>query len=618
MTTGSPSGANYLRKTFLCLFFAAFLVGMWGFLLEHYSGLNAFYACLQLIVLNVTFEPPWEAVRWQLQIARFFLPLFTGITVVLVCFEFIQKSILHVKIYFSPAKNIFIGVGKTTFTIASLLPPSTSIVVLLPVNELHSVSMKFGRDILFLDVDIDKVPHYYGLLFVKEALNIYLCTGDTRKNIEIAERLVSVLHTGSEQKHLPGVIIETDDMLPSTFIPYRQSFLEYRKRGDIVWLNANAQAARSLLMRHPPASIPTTTLAHRVHIGVVGLGVFARELVLHCIRQGVHVRDEPLHISIFSPDADAFRQFLECYPILMPHGENDLLSGMLPLVTLSHIPFPSSSESLVAPLRAAEAGHGPMQAIYIAEEDDYRCLDICVSALQANCVNNSTAEVTACIAGEVFSSVVEVERLLEAKKIPHASLHIFHRQQDLFYRDEAYPGHRVDTMGIMIHAAYSCVAQSRGEDLETLFTTQFPQACRAAQAEWLQLDEDFRRSSRHAADHLFVKLRELGFRLDRREQSAEDARAAFFALKQAIEERMTLLTQLEHRRFCVERLLDGWVPTSGESVKPLRINKTLTPFHHLDAHERSKDEIIIRALPFILIHYCEATGFHLHRPHIPD
>lgn len=603
--------ASRSKVFFIFLLVATYFLGVWGFIRQGHSWLNAFYTCLQLIVLNVGFHAK-ETLVWQLQISRFLLPLFTAMTIVLVFFKLTRKIIMYAKIYVSREKNIFVGSSKTVYAIVSTLPLSASIVIFLIKNMPHLQAQGFRRDVLMLD--IEKIPDHHEILFAREAHNIYLCTGDTDTNIAAAERLASALVAGSARpdRSLPGIIIETGDKPTSSFIPCRQSFLEYGKRqGNIVWLNTCSQAARSVFMRHPPVSQPSTTLEHPVHIGIVGFGPFAQELVLHSIRQGVYAQGVPPHITIFSSDTEAFQRFLGRYPILELSGEENLLSGMLPLATFSHVSFPVASACPITPLEAVEAQHGPMQAVYVAEEDDYCCLDASVKMLQAVYLCSGKAALVACISGNIFPSSEELELLFEARKIPRFMLHVFHRQQDLFERGEAYPGYHADTMGIMIYAAYSCVANGGESDLDALFAIPFDQACQTAQQEWFQLNEEFRRSSRYAADHLFVKLRELGFCLKRCEQSVEDAQKAFSALKQAIDEQIVLLMQLEHRRFCIERLLDGWLPAS-KSVKPLYINKTLIPFDRLEAHERDKDEAIIRAFPFILRRYCKATGLRLH------
>jgi hypothetical protein len=83
--------ADNSKKIFIYLFIATYFIGVWVFLLQDYSLINAFYTCLQLIVLNVSFDPQ-EIPIWQLNISRFLLPLFTIITIVLVFLNFFMKK----------------------------------------------------------------------------------------------------------------------------------------------------------------------------------------------------------------------------------------------------------------------------------------------------------------------------------------------------------------------------------------------------------------------------------------------------------------------------------------------------------------------------------------------
>jgi hypothetical protein len=76
---------------------------------------------------------------------------------------------------------------------------------------------------------------------------------------------------------------------------------------------------------------------------------------------------------------------------------------------------------------------------------------------------------------------------------------------------------------------------------------------------------------------------------------------------------LTKLMKLEHRRFVVERLVDGWLPTdpvasdnAEESKrrtkrnKALRLNETLVPYDKLPEDQKLKDRLIIECIPKIL------------------
>jgi len=77
---------------------------------------------------------------------------------------------------------------------------------------------------------------------------------------------------------------------------------------------------------------------------------------------------------------------------------------------------------------------------------------------------------------------------------------------------------------------------------------------KAAEIVWRHLSESARDANRHAADHVLVKRR------------CRDA------LRRVVDDEaiVRMLSEVEHRRWCAEKLLDGWEPLSGEHAERWR------------------------------------------------
>jgi hypothetical protein len=116
---------------------------------------------------------------------------------------------------------------------------------------------------------------------------------------------------------------------------------------------------------------------------------------------------------------------------------------------------------------------------------------------------------------------------------------------------------------------------------------------------WEQLPEQFRISNRRAADHVDVKLTQLGLSM---------ARADAPRLLELSPEEIELLARLEHRRWLIERRLLGW--THGDTRDDAqRRNPLLLEWERLSEEARTRNREAIGALPEILAR----AGFEIRR-----
>jgi hypothetical protein len=107
---------------------------------------------------------------------------------------------------------------------------------------------------------------------------------------------------------------------------------------------------------------------------------------------------------------------------------------------------------------------------------------------------------------------------------------------------------------------------------------------------WPELAEQFKMSSRREADHITIKLAQAGFTI------AETESPAIFKFSHAD---LRLLAQLEHRRWTIERLLQGW-KYGKKRDDALRLNPFLVDWEELPAGEHKANVAAIAALPEIL------------------
>jgi hypothetical protein len=119
-------------------------------------------------------------------------------------------------------------------------------------------------------------------------------------------------------------------------------------------------------------------------------------------------------------------------------------------------------------------------------------------------------------------------------------------------------------------------------------------------------------SSRLSADHSAVK----DALIANLEDKGTNKRRTVDLTQDEVEQNLIFLAELEHRRFLVERLIEGWLPlaTDGSHSSDgsasglnyskqkslLRLNTTLVSYSHLPEAEQTKILPSIRALPKLI------------------
>ena len=118
---------------------------------------------------------------------------------------------------------------------------------------------------------------------------------------------------------------------------------------------------------------------------------------------------------------------------------------------------------------------------------------------------------------------------------------------------------------------------------------------------WLDDKEWGRESNRQTADHMAVKMALMGCGMD------DEGLKRFGEILDRDETAMEILAELEHRRWCAERLLGGWLPPSSKdtecsngTLKGFRRNKCLFPYEKLPQGEKQKDHAMILKIPKLL------------------
>lgn len=607
---------NILHALFaVTIFLVFYLLALCGLTLNDRCLLDAAYEALQMVVMNADLHENSVDMNWQLQVSRFALPLFAAFSIIALIFKIAGQQVCYLKHAVRPRKNVFLGAGRMACGIINSLDKDTSIVA-IDINIYHSYALSIrerpksillqgnARDIRILKrLRLNKVD------------NIYVFTGDDNLDLDIASKVVSLI---SKKKHKgPRLIVDIEDKSLRRIAGHIPVFQKYRENGGgIIWFSAKSLAVRKMLIEYPPITISSQKFNEPVHIGVVGLGDFAKETVLQLIRHCVYLKEHPLLISIFDNDGSQFQEFVARHPVLDSTQNDPAYGGHSPIADIRFYHYDTSSTSPSVIRKSLEDRKDtPFSRIYVTGKTNFSCIDTSYRIKQCLLTLKENADLICCLP-ELKDDTIKIKHDDFNNQKIYNDIIFYQIMKDILGNKEQYPGEMADRIGMMIHAAYDVIFNNiNSKVIPKTFEKDFiDKYNNLKDGEWIKLNDFQQWSSRHSGDHIFVKLREIGFSLEPRSNTSTlpESEVTIVELEKAIKENLESLKINEHKRFCMERLVDDWL-YNRKNDKAMQINKTIVKFEDLDKQEHAKDVAIIKALPLIVKMYIDTNQFKLVR-----
>ena len=166
-------------------------------------------------------------------------------------------------------------------------------------------------------------------------------------------------------------------------------------------------------------------------------------------------------------------------------------------------------------------------------------------------------------------------------------LHAFGMKEDIY------------TWDVLLHESEDRLARALHEDYWR--QRQHSGAPVAENPAWQELRDDFKESNRHAADHLPVKLRALGYH----EAPLQPERERVLKFE---DHEISLLAKMEHARWCAERWLANW-EHAPKTDRAKKLSCALCQWDALPSDEQKKDPEQVNAIFRVL----EQIGHGIYR-----
>ena len=318
------------------------------------------------------------------------------------------------------------------------------------------------------------------------------------------------------------------------------------------WLEPGRTAARLLLARWPLHRSMDPPAGQRPHLLLAGFGPFAQAFLLHALRIGQYGEQPPL-VTLAADAPERWREWIAarhpqagaCADLRFTVLETPDLDTDWPLTMVTvcdHEPAAGVGLARALVARAAEQGASPLMLLVADGE------------WPANWVSGELSD-------------------WDGQLVPVAPLRL------AFSREVLLEG-RDDALAAVIHEHYRDTSAAQGRD---------PAAAPSGRP-WPELATSYRDANRHQADHLWAKLAVTDCR------AVPEELVESFAFAPAEVERLAII---EHRRWAVERWLDGWryAPQRDNAQK---LHPQLIPYADLTDAMQDLDRFAVRLVPALL------------------
>jgi voltage-gated potassium channel Kch len=353
--------------------------------------------------------------------------------------------------------------------------------------------------------------------------------------------------------------------------------------------------ARQIMLAHPPYLLARAMAAQKQHIVLIGFGSVGQALLREFLITSVSRGPSEMMVTAIDPRMEQLASdFLARHPGLGAQVDIQLLSGDVRQdagTVLQALAQRRTMSEICAVYVSIDDAHLPLSA-GLAIKDRASRLDLFRAPIFL-CADHGAglAQVRQGI-GVIGAPSADAKQASEREKLAQVeSLLCELRLVSFGSWSDAFDGAglwepQLDGQARRLHETY-----------EKLVQAAKPGDGSSANP-WSGLSDEFRASNRRAAAHIRAKADAAGFDLNgwlaepaggRRVHELPPARDVFLLNNAGFMEQMG---ELEHRRWMIDRLLNGWKYGAVRDNRA-RLHPDLRPFNELDPNTKGKDDNVI-------------------------
>lgn len=468
----------------------------------------------------------------------------------------------------------------------------------------HS-TIEHGAHVLRLEGDLYDVRFWRNDVCVQRAAKVIVMAGEISENIRLKAVLQKALEPFPRATPLPVYLDSLDSHLKRGI---GRLWPEGTSGGvNLRYFNRYEIMARLLAMKHPLPAALVEEAALPEHYIIVGFGQFGQNVLLKLVKMGQQV------VRRQTPDGPVFEVCKPRVTIVDRRGQK----AVEPFERL----YPDFGKTCTWDVIEADIADKKFLDLTFLKPEDApaRCSLVFCLESEALVVTTILMMLDICVSEEkdvdgiYFRSArpdgvgpmlrERWEQLLRERReqiaphsgpVPHLPIITFASDAEVFSEDVVL-NLSLDLMAEQVHNTWLGIATVN------IDPNNPPPAANKA---WAQLTEEEREGNREPADHMWAKVRTIGYELQPVPFAEKDASHRATAHDSAglaadIEAHMEDLASSEHYRWMAWRLINGW--SYGEKRDNERkLHPNMVSYEKLTKPEKDKDRVIVRLIPQLL------------------
>ena len=535
---------------------------------EHTSFISALYHTIQLFALHSPHFPC--EINMKLDVARC---LGAGVFFYAGFEVFGTKFYEQIRLFmlcFNKNHIIICGLGRRGLQLVKSCKGNGDKVVVIEkdgANDFVRVCRELGIIVLVGDATDKKLLNKAG---VHKARYLVAISDRDGTNVEIAvhtHQLVGNTRAArAEDFHCRVHIV--DSGLRAAFKEHRVSTEKFGSFA-LSTFDIYENTARLLFNEHPLdyASIPAHD-PRTVHLIIVGFGQMGEAMLLQSARVGHYAGGRRLRATVIDHEAHKRER---CFYHRHTTFEQ--------VCDVTFLEMEAEDRRTVQTLEELCKDRNSLVTLAVCFDDDARSLSFALSMLSI--VSEYKVPIRVRMAEEGGLATLLPERDGQKQDNGPKMVHIFGTTAHTCTRDMVIDD-ELDKLARKIHNDYVADMKKQGK------TPKEKPAMRA----WESLDEDYIDSNRRQADHIRVKLRAIGCYSTKEAAGAQPVTGF-------TDEEVKLMAEMEHRRWCADRILAGW--KLGDKNDPIqKTNPNLKEWNLLDEGTREYNCKTVLNIPHLL------------------
>jgi voltage-gated potassium channel Kch len=554
------------------LVIATLILGIFGFWnLDNSQSLsNIIYNVMRLFILDNEFT---GTIPLELEIARFMAPSLLAYAGLKAFLLFFQENIQVFRLKYFKNHVVICGLGEKGFYLAQDFINNGNDVVIIEKDSKNEFlpSIVLKKAIIIVGDATDKELLQEARVHFSDSI-IIVC-GDDGVNVEIAVHAYNLVNSQTlklgDSTTKVKCYVHLVNLNLRAILKRHAIFTNPQDVYELDFFNSYENAARLLFRKYPIdriASINPST--DQIHLIVIGLGKMGQNILIQAAKVCQYATSSKIRITVVDREAEmkvnSFKRFNPHFTKVVDlyHEKLDVLSpNMARAAFLNDVNSPSITIFII-------------------------------------CLNNDAIGLTTAL---TLSKSFENEKTpILVRMEDYAGLATLLYEYDFVKEHPIYPfGMTRDIVSreILLKESLDSLAKiMKYEDDFEKTATYIPDDLEPIIDSWASLSDNVKESTRHQADHLEIKLRNIDCIVEKVENRAVQV---YQLTSKEVEE----LSKLEHARWMAERRLDGWTHTKGEENINTKTSPYLVPWNELPEKKKGTYRQLVRKIPELLADY---------------